>query len=449
MHILPKSPGYKDAIKALTEASGTGALGEILATGVVDDKGRYSHWDKIRFKQHPSLTPHQWWAGLTHARRTRAKYLSIKGVDGKPLWWCEPDLVAEKLHWLDVNAAGAQQLSALISEKETRGTYLVRSLVEEAISSSQLEGASTTRLEAKEMLRVNRTPISKDETMILNNYRAMEFIRTHRDTPLTPDTILELQRILTEGTLDDSAHAGKLRQADDNVNVVDTETGDILHCPPPAHELPERLAYLCNLANGDTPEFFVHPLIRAILVHFVLAYDHPFVDGNGRTARALFYWVAVRQGYRLLEYTTISKVIKQAPKQYGQAFLQVETDENDMTYFVIHQLEVVIQAISALHDYLEQQQEKIQQVRKEIARSPRLQKALNARQLSLLRHAIKNPRHAYRIEDHQRSHGITYDTARRDLIALVTLGLLEKATQGRSYIFPVPKDLQARLAREK
>lgn len=184
------------------------------------------------------------------------------------------------------------------------------------------------------------------------------------------------------------------------------------------------------------------------MVHFILAYDHPFVDGNGRTARALFYWVALKQGYWLLEYTTISKIIKQAPKQYGQAFLQVETAENDMTYFIIHQLGVITQAISALHDYLEQQQAKIQQARREIAHSPHLQKALNARQLSLLRHAIKNPRHAYRIDDHQRSHGITYDTARRDLVALANLGLLEKVSRGRGYLFPVPKDLQSRLARE-
>ena len=60
---------------------------------------------------------------------------------------------------------------------------------------------------------------------------------------------------------------------------------------------------------------FIHPMIRSIILHFWLAYDHPFVDGNGRTARALFYWSMLRHGYWLFEFISISQIILKGPDQ--------------------------------------------------------------------------------------------------------------------------------------
>lgn len=61
---------------------------------------------------------------------------------------------------------------------------------------------------------------------------------------------------------------------------------------------------MCAFPNGHLPDTFIHPAIRAIILHFWLGYDHPFVDGNGRTARALFYWAMLRQNYSLFEAAT-------------------------------------------------------------------------------------------------------------------------------------------------
>jgi Fic family protein len=75
-------------------------------------------------------------------------------------------------------------------------------------------------------------------------------------------------------------------------------------------DLPERMRALCAFANMRTGvDGFVHPIVRAIILHFMLAYDHPYVDGNGRTARALFYWSALKDGYWLIEYVSISRII--------------------------------------------------------------------------------------------------------------------------------------------
>ena len=96
----------------------------------------------------------------------------------------------------------------------------------------------------------------------------------------------------------------------------------------------ERMGLMCDFANSKTPEGFVHPVLRSIILHFWLAYDHPFVDGNGRVARALFYWSMLRHGYWLFEFVSISQIILKAPVKYGRAFLYTETDDNDLTYFI-------------------------------------------------------------------------------------------------------------------
>ena len=122
--------------------------------------------------------------------------------------------------------------------------------------------------------------------------------------------------------------------------------------PPLASELDERLDLMCQFANGKVPDHFIHPVIRSVILHFWLAYDHPFVDGNGRTARALFYWSMLRSGFWLFEFISISRILVKAPIKYARAFLYTETDSNDLTYFILHQVQVIKQAIAELHSYI-------------------------------------------------------------------------------------------------
>ena len=281
--------------------------------------------------------------------------------------------------------------------------------------------------------------------MIINNYHAMQFIREVKDDQLTPSIVFELHRILTENTLDNPAMAGCLRTEDDEVAVVDNRDQQVLHTPPDASELQNRMEILCSFANSSDDSGFLHPVTRAIILHFMLAYDHPFVDGNGRTARALFYWSMAHQGYWLMEYISISAIIKKAPAKYSRAYLHTETDDNDLTYFIIHQVEVIHQAIADLHTYLDKKMQGIGAAEQLLKNNPRLNK-MNFRQLSLLRHALKHPRFVYVVHEHQASHGIAYDTARRDLIGMADkLKLLTKTKQGKNYLFIAPSDLEERI----
>jgi len=409
--------------------------------------GRYLHWDELRHRKPPAeLSIEHWWCALKVARQPLCRALPLLADKaGKPFVFGLPEPVLLALHHIDRDAAGEIASAADVTTPEQRDRYIWRSLVEEAITSSQLEGASTTRQAAKTMLQEGRKPQDRSEQMIFNNYRAMEIIRQFRAEPFTPERILELHGILTEGTLDDAADAGRLRLSDD-ARVEDHRDGTLIHQPPLAAELPQRLKRLCQFANDqEQTEPFVHPAIRAILIHFMIGYDHPFVDGNGRTARALFYWAMARQGYWLMEFLSISHVLRKAPSQYVRAYLHTETDGSDTTYFIIHQLDVIRKSIAALHEYLDRTVKEQRATEKLLVASPKLRDKLNHRQIALLTHALKHPGFRYRIEGHQRTHAVVYETARSDLLVLTKLKLLSQSKSGKAHVFSVPQDLRKRI----
>lgn len=445
MRTPPIPPGTPELLQKFGDQPNR--LIELIQSGIGGQPtGAYLHWDELRHRPAPSGFSHEeWWLATKLARQPTARSLPFRDKAGRSFSYCAPDSVQSLLHEVDRNAAGDIQIPELVTTPQNRDRYIVRSLMEEAITSSQLEGAATTHKVAKDMLQRKRKPRDKSEQMIMNNYAAMQFIRDHYRQPLTPGIILELQRILTIETLDDASAAGRWRHPDEDITVADIRSNETLHIPPAAEEIPARMDLLCQFANDRSDEPFVHPVIRAILLHFVLGYDHPFADGNGRTARALFYWCMAQRDYWLLEFVSISSVIRRAPAQYVRAYLHTETDDSDTTYFLLHQLNALKAAIAELHEYLRRKVEEQRHARQLIEHSPALHERLNHRQLALIDHALRKPQSVYRIDRHQSSHHVTYQTARTDLLDLVDMGLLAKSKAGRAFIFIAPEGLRARL----
>ncbi len=405
--------------------------------------GNYMHWDKLRhIKKTPeNLTTEEWWLALKLARERQRKQLPLQDKKELRFWYGLPDPISEHLHHIDQDAAGRIEVpESEITNPSTRDRYIAHSLIQEAITSSQLEGATTTRVAAKQMIRSGRLPGDRSEQMILNNYRAMETIRRIKDRPLTVKVLLDLHHILVNDTLDNKSAAGRLRRADEIVRVEDLYN-EVLHEPPPADQLHKRLKKMCDFANGKTPSYFVHPVIRAIILHFWLAYVHPFVDGNGRCARSLFYWSMLRQGYWLCEFISISELIKKAPIKYGKAFLHTETDENDLTYFILYHMGIIREAISELHEYVAG---KVKELR-HIERLLQTSSGYNHRQMAILGHALRHPDAEYTVKSHMTSHRIVDQTARNDLYDLASKELLVQHKLGRTYYFMPARDLRERL----
>lgn len=359
--------------------------------------------------------------------------LPLADAHGEPFYIAVSDEAQRLLHEIDRDAGP-------IVVGENRDRFIVSSVIEEAITSSQLEGASTTRLAAKEMLRSGRPPRDRDERMIFNNYRAMELIRRRRSERLSSAFIFELHEVITRDTLDTADGAGRFRRANEDIVIVDEADGVVVHVPPPAETLAERLDALCRFANGGEVGFFLHPVLRAVLSHFWLAYDHPFIDGNGRTARALFYWSMLNQGYWLAEFISISRILKTAHAQYSRAFLFTETDGNDTTYFALQQLRVQRRAMDDLAAEVRSRTAQIAATRDEL----RLSGRFNVRQLALLTHALQHPDTVYTIEAHRRSHNVVYQTARTDLLELAEEGLLRQQKSGKKFVFVASPRLRRR-----
>lgn len=398
----------------------------------------YLPWEEIRRQPQPEGISHEaWWSALKMARASRLQAVPLHDRRGNPFKFNMPHEVLATLHELDrqggsapVGPRGVERLAA-------------SARLEEAISSAQLAGADTGYDVAKEMLRTGRAPRGRSERMVANHDRALQRAAEFRDRALSSEILLGLHQCLTEGALDDAGAVGRFRSQGEGAPVLE-EDGMIRPEPPPARELPERMEAMCAFANGQTPAYFIHPAIRAMILHFWLAHDRPFLGGNGRAARVLFLWAMLRQGYRLAEFVSISSVLRRAPARYARAFLLVETDENDLTYFLLHQAEVLRTAEADLRRDVRRSTQEVAEAEQRL----RGFAELNPRQQVLIAHALRKPETRYRIANHQHSHGVTHQTARDDLFDLAQRELLTVGREGRVYVFCAPGDLTQRLRAE-
>ncbi len=402
----------------------------------------YLYWDKFKHLSMPGgFSAEQLWPVLKLARASHRRNTPARDVHGHVFWYSLTDELQRVLMVIDQQAGGRIGIGVPELGRDVQQTYLLSRMMEEAIASSQIEGAATTRRVAKEMLRTGREPRTRGERMILNNYRTIARMRDLLDSPLSPDLLLELQASLTDGTLDDPSESGRFRTAGDDDIVVGGHTGQILHTPPSADRLTEQLKDLCRFANEGEGQF-IHPVLKAMVLHFWLAYLHPFCDGNGRTARALFYLSSLGHGYRLFEYVSISRVILRRRAQYERAFLYSETDGGDLTYFLTFHLHAIEQALQEFWAYVARKAGEDTELQRRVA----LDEGLNYRQRALLSRALKDSSSRFTIESHRASHSVAYATARSDLLDLVERGYLVQKRLGRAFVFVPGPGLRDRLA---
>ncbi len=420
---------------------------------VTDKKGRYLHWDKFKWRVERGDEAELAWLATKISRRAISKSLTtLQAENGSCFAYCIPNSLQAQLHLIDTMVGGGYSLSNnsfLVSTEAEKNQYLVKNLImEEAITSAQLEGASTTRKVAKEILEKNIAPKDKSQQMIVNNFLLMKQVLTLKDSPLNVDTILELHRIATFKAIDNHANPGELRQTND-IYVGDIY-GDSFFQPPAFNTIEQRLEELCDFANQSHDQLdrdnFIHPIIKAIMLHFLIGYIHPFGDGNGRTARALFYWSILRSGYWLFEYVSISRIIQEKRSSYDAAFIYTETDDFDLTYFIYNQVEVIIKAISALNSYIERKKKELFDFVSWIEKSP-IAKKLKRGHLEILKVAIQEPGKEFAAQQVANEVGVSLNTARTYLKKLVEEDLLVSANtkKTRQLRYLAPNNLKQRL----
>jgi Fic family protein len=305
--------------------------------------------------------------------------------------------------------------------------------MEEAIASSQLEGAATSRQAAKKMLREGRKPTNRSEQMIVNNYISMKAIEDeYKNREMTVDLILELHGLITKNTTDSEGEAPRIREKEDPIVVSDEVTGIVYHEGPDMDFVKRELKRLVSFANDESGTgIFIHPVIKAIMLHFWIGYLHPFTDGNGRLARLLFYWYLIKKGYWAFVYLPISKVIKKSPMQYIMAYVYTEQDDNDLTYFIDYNIKKIKLALKEFGEYLEKQSKKNAKMKS----MGETKFDLNMRQVQLLQFLHGDSDERTTLRAHMNVNQIAKMTASKDLKDLVKKGFLTSKKQGRNVFY--------------
>lgn len=400
----------------------------------------YDYWDKIKYYQLPETISSEFlWAYLKSMRTQQAKPVLVLDKKGIPFKYWLPDSVQRDLYFIDMQSGGqilGDDYRIIDSEKER---YWISSLMEEAIASSQLEGAAATREKAKEMLREGKKPQSTSEQMILNNYITIKNIKNLLDQNLSPELIKNIHTSIVQDTMANEDAIGRFRKPEELIQVIDVNDGQVLFDPPPAEVISPQIEMICLFINNEGE--FVHPLVKAIILHFAIGYIHPFVDGNGRTARALFYWYMLKHKYWIFEFLSISRILLKAPGQYERAYLYTENDDQDLTYFIRYNLKAICLSLDSLKAYLKKRQQEIKESEQFVNKYP----GLSLRQYELLRHAVIHPDATYNIKFVQNTYNVVYQTARADLLELEKRGFLEKKKIGKKFIFVPVKDIHSKL----
>ncbi|MDR3606148.1 MAG: Fic family protein [Oligoflexia bacterium] len=337
----------------------------------------------------------------------------------KKFWFFPSDSLTRKLN--DIERLGLDLYNRINQQALFREAFFLNSTVEEAITSAIYEGAHSTRAQAQQLIASGVKPKNKDEWMLLNNFKAMNWVQEHRAEPVSENLILQLHRIVTENTMDgdDANFSGKFR----NGKVFIGPHEGISHA-----SIREAIAETIGLITANPR--YIHPLIRGILVHYFIAYIHPFFDGNGRTARALFYFKAMKNNLDYIQLLSVSAYLKEHGKQYEKSFEKVVTNDYDVTYFIDFCLDSIHSALTAVSkkvDYLL----RINALRNKIT--------LSANQIGLLQRMALHRFRTVSIEEYAKQIGMSREVARQELKALTDAALVEESKSGKKLVYKINK----------
>ena len=361
------------------------------------------------------------WPELQQARKEISEKLPLSAMDGSAFWWVLTDHILEESE--KVIALARREL---IFDRPEYQAAFEEAVLDEAVYSSVIEGAFTTRKEAQAFIWEGRTPKNKSEQMVKNNYEALTYVLENIDVPITKETIFQIYSLVTKDTLEEPAASDCYRS---EPVFVRSQRGEVVHTAPRAEQVPQMMdALVAFIADSE-----LSPLIKACVAHFYFVYVHPFIDGNGRTARALSYMILLQAGYDFFRYFSISGVIAEERSKYYKAIKDVEDDGYDMTYFIDYSIGMLARTVKKMEDRLVNKvvmEERLNQLKTSGA---------NDRLIAGAEWLLKSPNNSVTIKAWEKKFGVVTETARQDLFKLEEAGIVKRKLVKRRYEFEVLK----------
>jgi len=388
---------------------------------------RYLTREEAGFRIPNDLSLEQFWAALQNFRQQSAVTMPFQDQTGQPFWYVLTPLLQRNLHQID--SQGRDSIYKLVRQ-EIEWEMIKDSLMEEAVFSSAIEGAFSTVKRLKEMVDKKKPPKDINDQMVLNNYEAMQFILKEKHRQMDIDLILQLQKIVTKDTLDadDAAYSGQFR--DDWVYVKD-KRDRVIYTPPPAEKVVPAMEQLIAWVNQKDEKDFTHPVIKAAFVHLYFVHIHPFFDGNGRTARALFYFDLIRNEYEFFKYFSISAAVQKAKGKYYNAIRSSEIHGGDFTYFLFYMADTIVESIHLVKSRIAHHYQK-EYVIENLDKGGIL---LNSRQQKFIQRFFVMDQRVITLKKYQSWFKVAYETARSDLDGLHKKGVLSKGKQGKAFVY--------------
>ncbi|HUK54072.1 MAG TPA: Fic family protein, partial [Candidatus Binatia bacterium] len=221
-------------------------------------------------------------------------------------------------------------LDAAKLSEEWIGKMQKRALVLEAHHTTHIEGSQLTLEQSERILAGKKVQGARpDDTKELLNYRkAFELVSNYLESgePITEALIREIHKGLVQGVRGNRASPGEYRKIQNY--IVNSRTGEKIYTPPPPLEVPQMMA---DFVAWLQKEAQINSVIVAGIAQFQLVQIHPFVDGNGRSARLLSTLCLYRTGYDFKRLFTISEYYDRDRPAYYQALQSVRESGMDMT----------------------------------------------------------------------------------------------------------------------
>lgn len=374
----------------------------------------YVHWEKFKDMQlpDPGFRADIWAKTTAEREQGFTRQLAIGGTVYK--WWISNAMEA-RLQQLDIGLAGGRDMEVLLVPKHIH-RHKTSALLDESIASAQLAGVSVSKKAAKEMLLKKRSPEDVNGQVCINIYRALQLAVSKSSEPLTEKLLLQLHQALTKDTIKLKGIGNYRTNNKTDISCIDASAG---YKPADAKTIPGLMSAFLSLYNNDAEPFFVHPLVKACILHYLIVAIRPFKDGNGRMARLLAQMYLLRQGYWVAAFISVSNVISKFGIQYHKSFVQVQTDQNNIGYFIQFYLQSVQMAYKSIRGFaLRISKEKVE---KSVPKIP----GYNERQTAVLQWLKEDGGKIVTIRELRSVYGVSKETARTDLTALVEKGWLK------------------------
>lgn len=371
---------------------------------------------EIQYRLPVSTGIREFWPEELEYRRERAVMLPLRSYDGHEYWYCPVESflkAGDRLMEL-IRGGVCNTLDKYASDE---------SMMDEAYYSSVIEGAYTTRQEARELILSGAEPEDRDQRMILNNYKALQFVTEHMDAAVNEEFIVEIARILTDGTLEGKMPDG---YRDQSVRVMSGRQ-EVVYEAPDAKYVREMMDQLIRYI-AETED---HPIVKACVTHIYFVTVHPFVDGNGRTARALSWMILLQAGYDLIRQFPVSGILAQERTKYYKSIQASQNPENgyDLTYFLDFYTQMLVRSA-------EEMLKKVRRYQKLTTAEEELKGAAGAeRILKGAKWLIQQNIESITAEKWQNKFKVSFETARKDLNRLEEAGIVKKRTVGHKHFY--------------